>query len=501
MKIKNVIIVGGGSAGWLTALNMLTHKPQYRYFLVQPKDNNPIGVGESTQPNFYELLKKSPHINFDEFLKETDATFKCGIYYNDWNKIGDEFWHPFTGMAYENDVTLAHYYQYLIHKDPLNFKHKDYYKNVHSSYSTCVEKNSIDTNSAKALHVDAHKLSIYLQKKLTDITVIEADDIKVAFDDETNTIEGIICDGKEISADLYIDCTGFSRFLISTISDCELKEYHENVDSAFFAKVEYEDPQTECVPYTQATAHPHGWYWKIPLMSRMGVGCVYTQNSITKEECEKQFIDYWDGRINPKDIRHVTFESGVLKSPWVNNCVTAGLSCGFVEPLEATSIAWTLFSSEVLIEVLESDYYDQYTAEMYNGIILKYVDDICDFVDVHYKLSERKDSVMWEYHTTRPHSERLETKLEVYKKYFPNSENRNRKNPWAFNEVSWIDILNGYDFKYDNSAFLPFKNMPPNLLNYLDKELHRTIHYSNDDNYDYINNYDYMKNFYDNNSQ
>lgn len=176
------------------------------------------------------------------------------------------------------------------------------------------------------------------------------------------------------------------------------------------------------------------------------------------------------------------------------------IECGFVEPLEATSIAWTLFSSEVLIDVLESDYYDQYTAEMYNSLILKYVDDICDFVDVHYKLSNRRDSLMWEYHPIRTHSERLETKLNLYKKYFPNSENRNKNNPWAFNEVSWIDILNGYKFEYDADAFFPFENMSPKTINYLNKELHRRIHFSNDDNYDYICNYDYMKSFYDNNS-
>ena len=237
MKVKNIIIVGGGSAGWLTALNMLTHKPQYRYFLIQPKDNKPIGVGESTQPNFYQLMLNSPLIDFEEFVRETDATFKCGIYYNDWNNVGENYWHPFTNMSSQGDITLAHYYQYLIHKDPLNFNHENYYKNVHPSFSTCVEKNSIDFESAKALHVDAHKLSRYLQNKLTDVTVIESDDIKVAYDDEKNTIEGILCDGREISADLYIDCTGFTRFLISNISDCETKDYHENVDSAFFAKV------------------------------------------------------------------------------------------------------------------------------------------------------------------------------------------------------------------------------------------------------------------------
>jgi tryptophan halogenase len=147
-------------------------------------------------------------------------------------------------------------------------------------------------------------------------------------------------------------------------------------------------------------------------------------------------------------VRHLSFDSATLRNPWEANVVAIGLSAGFVEPLEATGLSWIVSSAELLSQSLGTRYYDRDTSAKYNANMLGYVYDVFDFIDVHYKLSARRDSGFWKYQTSRPFPERLDFRLALYAEEMPNDLNRIKNTPWAFNEVSWLDILNGYNFEY-----------------------------------------------------
>lgn len=465
-NVDRVVIVGGGTAGWIAALSLNTYCPDKKIVLIQPKNGKVIGVGESTQPDLLDLLDQAG-IDQVEFMKATDATFKCGIYYEDWNEIGKNYWHPFTSMTHAGTYTPAHHYQQMIRKNPEKYTHEGYYDAVHPSYGVCVKNNKVDPQSGVALHVDADKMHMYLRHKLVNVDVLEPETIEIFSDD--GYIAHIKCDDMNVAADLFVDCTGFNQLLMKEIGNTEVEYYHENVESAIFARIPYEDRNKEMAPYTKAHAQKHGWIWTIPLFSRIGSGYVYTKNSCTAEEAEAEFRAYWgEERLKDVPLKHMEFKSETLKNSWVSNVVAIGLSGGFVEPLEATGISWLVNSSKVLCNLLSRCGYGNNTRTLYNATLRNYIEDVQDFVDVHYKLSARRDTVMWQYHTFRGHHPRLINRLEIYKKNMPSKWNRPTNVAWAFNEISWIDILNGYKFEFDEQP-----DVPQEIVDGIEKEMRR----------------------------
>lgn len=445
--VKSVAIVGAGSAGWLTALSLVASCPWLTVRLVRPRANNPIGVGESTQPDL-PIRVQAAGIDIAEFCAATDATIKCGIFYRDWNVIGDHYWHPFSTMVDTGPYTAAHHYQQLILEDPARHHYSDYYAKVHTSYETCVKRNLIAPEAALALHVDAAKLALYLESRLTKVEVIQSDRIEPIAKD--GRIESIgLDDGKSLSADLYVDCTGFARALFAKVAQPKPLHYEPNVNRAVAGNVPYLDRATEMHPYTRAQAHEHGWTWAIPLRGRIGSGYVYHADFCSPEQAEENFRAYWGiERMRDVPVRHISFDRDTLLEPWVANVVTIGLSAGFVEPLEATGLNWTLSGAELLGKLLGPRYFDENARAKFNALMQSYIYDVQDFVDAHYLLSARRDSEFWRYQTSRKFPERLMHRLALYATEMPNATNRVKYFGWAFSEVSWLDILNGYEFKY-----------------------------------------------------
>jgi tryptophan 6-halogenase len=445
-SVNSVVIVGGGSAGWLTALVLNTYCPFLKIKLVRPRENVPIGVGESTQTDFMQLLKAA-HIDLADFYKACGATVKCGIFYRDWNEVGDHYWHPFSDLALTGSYTAAHYYQQMILKDPEHYSHEQYYKAVHTSYD-CIMNGKIAPEAAVALHVDAALITTYLESKLKKVEVIEADGIEVRV--EAGKISSLVLGGSQtVAADLYVDCTGFSKALYKHVANPEILHYEANVNRAVAAQIPYDDTKKDLTPYTLAHAHEQGWTWSIPLQSRIGTGYVYHSNFCSAEQAETNFRTYWgEERMRDLSVKHIAFDSVSLRNPWAQNVVAIGLCAGFVEPLEATGLNWTITSADLLSQSIAARYYDEDTSIKYNANIRGYIHDVHDFIDAHYKLSARRDSEFWRHQTSRAYPERLNLRLALYAEEMPNDGNRLKTSPWAFNEVSWLDILNGYKFKY-----------------------------------------------------
>lgn len=450
-SVNSVAIVGAGSAGWLTALVLSAYCPFLKIRLVRPRDNNPIGVGESTQPDLPQRLQAAG-IDLREFCAATDATIKCGIFYRDWNVVGDHYWHPFTTLADTGPYTAAHHYQQLILEDPRRYTHADYYARVHTSYDTCVKRNLIAPEAALALHVDAAKLAQYLERRLTKVEVVEAERVEATAVD--GRIAGLVFDdGRRLAADLYIDCTGFARAVLGKIARPASLAYEANVNRAVAANVPYLDRATEMHPYTRAHAHEHGWTWSIPLRSRIGGGYVYHGDFCSPEQAERNFRSYWgEERMRDVTVRHIAFDRDTLREPWIGNVVAIGLSAGFVEPLEATGLNWTISCADLLSRFLCLRYFDADSSTKYNALMLGYIHDVQDFVDAHYWLSARRDSAFWRHQTSRKYPDRLLQRLALYAAEMPTALNRVKSFAWAFNEVSWLDILNGYGFKYAKLA-------------------------------------------------
>ena len=453
--VRSILIVGAGSAGWLAALVLTTYCPFVNVRLVKPSGGRAIGVGESTQGDLLRTLRAAG-IDVQEFYESCDATMKCGIFYRDWNSVGSHYWHPFTGLASTGLYTVAHHYQQMIVRDPRRFSHGNYYAAVHPSYDVCVLKKQVAPESAVALHVDAHKITTFLQRKLTQVEVLEAGQIDIRSGD--GRISEIMLDGRSVSADLYIDCTGFSRALFRQVAEPDVIPYEPNVNRAVAAQIPYLDRQADITPYTGAHAHEHGWTWSIPLQSRVGSGYVYHGDFCTPEQAERNFRAYWgEERMRDIAVQHIPFDVPRLRNPWVQNVVTVGLSAGFVEPLEATGLTWTIMSAYVLAQTITPQYYDPDTSARYNASMTGFIKDILDFIDVHYKLSARRDTEFWRYHSSRKFSDRLDFRLDLYRREMPTAANRVRAFTLAFNEVSWIDILNGYEFRYDRQSVHPAK--------------------------------------------
>jgi tryptophan halogenase len=381
---------------------------------------------------------------------------KCGIFYRDWNTVGDHYWHPFSGLANTASYTAAHHYQQLILEQPGTYTHEQYYAAVHTSYETCVKRNRVAPEAAVALHVDAKRLTEYLERHLKNVEVIEAERIDVQAAD--GKVTGLSLDGRTWSADLYVDCTGFARAVFGRVATPDVLPYEANVNRAVAASVPYRDTAIELFPYTRAHAHEHGWTWSIPLQSRIGSGYVYHGDFCSPEEAERNFRAYWgEERMRDVEVKHISFKNDMLRNPWSSNVVCIGLAAGFIEPLEATGLNWTIGSADLLAHCLGGRYFDADVAAKYNMNMLGYIYDVQDFVDVHYLLSSRRDSEFWRYQSSRGLPARLRHRLELYAKEMPNDLNRVKSFPWAFNEVSWIDILNGYGFKYEKLNVHPLQ--------------------------------------------
>ncbi len=378
-EVRSVLIVGAGSAGWLSALVLSTYCPFLKIRLVRPRGGSPIGVGESTQGDLLRTLRLA-NIDVDAFYRACHATMKCGIYYEDWNGVGTHYWHPFTDLAATGHYTAAHHYQQMILRDPDHYSHDGYYAAVHPSYEICVRNRQVAPDSAIALHVDALRLTEFLERALPAVEVIEVDRVE---DVEIRTADGrvaeVVLAGQSHTADLYIDCTGFARALHSRVAAPAFEAYEANVNRAVAAQVPYIEPEQEVTPYTKAHAHAHGWTWSIPLQERMGTGYVYHADFCSPDEAETSFRRYWgEERMRDVPVAHIDFDRPTLRNPWESNVVSIGLAAGFVEPLEATGLTWTIMSAYVLCQSITPKYFDTDTSTRYNALMTGFIHDITD---------------------------------------------------------------------------------------------------------------------------
>lgn len=387
--VKNVVIVGGGSSAWLTAAYLSNQCPYIKFTVIDKEIGNPIGVGEGTLLSFQKYMSDCGFA-MEEWFQAIDATYKTGALFPDWVKKGNSIWHPFNMSPHiEGDIRLQ---QAWSHDQDRDIKQYGL-----ALYDIAVNHNKIDPTIIETygFHVDCGKLVQFIQTKLKDrITFIASDVVELSRDGDT--LKSVtLANGDIISADLFIDCTGFKSILRTNKKRVELMG-RVFCDTAVCGQISYEDIDKEMRPYTKAHAVDHGWLWTIPTQSRMGSGIIFNKSVTDPEEAKDFFVNYWGGRISKDKLRVIDWTPYYLEDPWRGNVVNIGMSAGFIEPLESTGLAIVQYQAYSLMNIIKSGIWHEDNITIYNKEFKLRFEDCVDFVSSHYSVTER-DEKFWTY--------------------------------------------------------------------------------------------------------
>jgi tryptophan halogenase len=449
---KNIVVVGGGSAGWITALTAKKKYPKLNVTVIESKDIGILGAGEGSTPYLPAFLE-TLDISFEDLVKNCDATVKNGIKFTNWNNQNDFYYHgfPFTDISLGTEALSSNFLSatpMLLSSIMLNnnLKEVDFTEilSENSKVPFVLEKNKegkgiLDYKKIgqTSFHFNATKLATRFREIGLErgINVFEDTITNVSLDKYNNITSLELDTGETISCDFVFDCSGFHRLIIGKTFNSKWKSYKEflPVDSAipFFL-----DMTDKIPPYTEAISMNYGWMWKIPLQTRFGCGYVYDSSLISEEEAIKEIEDFlgFVPYYPRKDKGGFSFSPGSFEEPWQNNCIAVGLAANFVEPLEATSL-WV--SMVQLTEIFANpDFLINNSPEIrqeFNKIIVGMNDDILNFIYFHY-MSLRKDTEFWKKFSYENAPEELKQKLKIWGKRMPGS--RDNGNYW--HSKSWF---------------------------------------------------------------
>lgn len=449
-RIQKVLIVGGGTAGWMAAAAMAkVLKNQYcEIQLVESDSIGTVGVGEATIPQI-QLFNKMLGLDENEFVRKTQGTFKLGIQFVNWGHIGERYLHAFGEVG--KDMEGVQFYHYW-----LKMFQAGEAPNIDAYTLNCLAAeqgrfmrpvdagNSPLSNIAYAFHFDATRYAMFLRDFAVERGVRrrEGKIEHVSLRSGDGFIESIrMDDGETLEADLFIDCSGFRGLLIEQALNTGYEDWThwlpcDRAVAVPCAKV------AEPTPYTRSTAHSAGWQWRIPLQHRTGNGHVYCSQFISDDEAADTLLKNLDGEplADPKFIR---FTTGKRLQFWNKNCVALGLASGFMEPLESTSIHLVQSGIAKLMSLFPSRNFDQEDINEYNRQVDFEYTRIRDFLIAHYHITRRDDSAFWNQCRTMSIPDTLRQKMEHYRK----NGRIFRANEELFNETSWLEVMHGQGLK------------------------------------------------------
>ena len=445
-RVQKVLIVGGGTAGWMTAAALARVFPanSCRIELVESDAIGTVGVGEATIPhigNFNRLLG----IDEDDFLRHTQGTFKLGIEFVDWARPGDRYLHPFGVYGAPMDAIPFHHYW-------LKLKHLERTKPLAAYSLACVAASQNrfmrPVNLPKsplgqivyAFHLDAGRYAKYLRRYAEErgVVRIEGKIIDVSLRSDDGYVDAVMLEsGAGLSADLFIDCSGCPGLLIEQTLKTGYEEWTEYLPcnrAIAIPTTRTEEPR----PYTRATAHTAGWQWRIPLQHRLGNGTVYSSEFMGDDEALQGLQARLEGEPLA-DPNRLFFTTGRRRKFWNRNVIAIGLSSGFLEPLESTSIHLIQSGISKLVGLFPSRGFDQSIVDTYNRQSADEIEYIRDFLILHYKQTERDDSAFWNYCRTMPIPDSLAAKIELFR----SSGRLYRQEEELFSETSWLAVMLG----------------------------------------------------------
>jgi tryptophan halogenase len=430
--LDKIVIVGGGSAGWMSAAILSKAFPNREIVVIESPNIPIVGVGESTIAQINDFVQ---YLGIDEvdFMKFTDASYKMSIKFTDfYEKDAGGFHYPFSTPVLEDTVDGLQdwFYKKALYPDtPVEDFVQCYY-----SASALFERNKFSTNEFKrfnnydpmfhvAYHFDATKFGAWLREKYCLPRGVKhiSNEVKYVQTGAKGVEYLLMQDDSEITADLFIDCTGFKSLLLGHALSEPFDSYADMLPNnrAWATRVPYKDKEAELEPFTNCTAIGHGWVWNIPLWSRIGTGYVYSDKYIKPEDAKEEFKQHLMSNkvVCPKtreevdalEFRDVPMRVGIHKRTWVKNVVAIGLSAGFIEPLESNglfSVHEFLFK---LVKSLERPAVTQWDIDVYNASTLHIFRNFAEFVALHYALSIRNDTEYWQANNRRVYSPGLDS--------------------------------------------------------------------------------------------
>ena len=441
--LRRIVIVGGGTAGWMTAaaLSRVLGRHGPAITLVESDEIGTVGVGEATIPpiqTFNDLLG----IDEEEFVRATCGTYKLGIEFVDWRRQGHAYFHPFG--TYGIDFGIVPF------EAAWQRQRRAGGARPLADHSICAQAaasgrfmppqpgNTPLAQIGYAYHFDASLYARFLRTMAEKAGVIRVEGKVVEVMRGARFVEGVrLANGDHLEADLFIDCSGFGGLLIGDASEAAFEDWSAWLPNDRALAV----PSTGCgdpAPFTRSTARSAGWQWTIPLQHRTGNGYVYSSRHISDDEAADTLLAHIDGEplAEPRLLR---FRAGRRRASWVGNCVAIGLSAGFLEPLESTSIHLIQVAIARLLEMLPRRDAEPADVRRYNRLMQAEYDSIRDFLILHFHITERRDSPYWRDLATMSIPDSLVDRMAIYRA----TGRVCRDADELFTKTSWLAVLEG----------------------------------------------------------
>jgi tryptophan 7-halogenase len=444
--VKKLCILGGGTAGWMTAaaLSQLLKIPDFSVVLIESESIGTVGVGEATFPHIRHFNAKLG-INETEFMARTKASFKLGIEFKNWGCRGDSYIHAFGRLGDDiGGIPFHHHWASLYAKglaDPIE---------TYSLPAQAARKNRFahpdtgqDSQSpgySYAFQFDAGLYAAFLREfaERNGVVRYEGAVNEIEQDGESGFIKTLTLDnGKKIAADIFVDCSGFRGLLIEETLKSGYEDWSHWLpcNRAVAAPCAIDGPLT---PYTRATAQEAGWMWRIPLQHRVGNGHVYCSNFISDDDAAVALVAQMEASplAEPKFLQ---FTTGRRRKQWSKNVVAIGLAAGFLEPLESTSIHLIQLAIGRLLDFFPGDSWDSMLAAEYNRLMDLEYQRVRDFLILHYHVTRRDDTPFWNYVRTMSVPDSVTEKMESFRERgivanYPDG---------MFHDASWVAVLTG----------------------------------------------------------
>lgn len=452
--IRNVVVAGGGTAGWMTAaaLSRAFHGTALKITLVESEEIGSVGVGEATIPAIH-FFNRIIGIDQAEFMRACKATFKLGIEFVDWGDIGRRYIHPFT--PYGRDLNNIFFHQLWLRYTDLSAARGE---------STTIDDFNLSCVAARrqrfthpvsgatppggnlnyAFHFDASLYARFLRdySERLGVTRVEGKIAEVRQNAESGYIEHLVLtDGRVIDGDMFVDCTGQRALLIDKALGSGYEDWREWLPCDRAVAIPSANVEAP-VPYTRSTADAAGWRWRIPLQHRVGNGYVYCSRFLDDDSAEQRLRETIDGEAQAA-ARRIPFVTGRRKAFWVKNCVAIGLSSGFLEPLESTSIHLIQTAVLKFLALFPDEGFEAADIAAFNRHTQGEYERLRDFLILHYKLTQRDDTPFWRYCRDMDIPDSVQNMIDLFAsrgRMFVSADH-------LFTGSSWLSVILGQGLK------------------------------------------------------